>query len=863
MKTKNILYGSVMTFIVIAWCVANIIPWKDTPFEQYVRSSATAKQEEWSKIVDRAEEKVKTDGKLYPSVYMALKRMAAEENIDISAFFPHIDVSDQKNIQKRNEILLRVLLQRSKSKINLGLDLKGGVAVTFSINEEQLDKDQFLRAEQISKAKTILMERVDSFGVAEPIIRNKGETRIEVQLPGLNIKDNPNILEVIGAPALLEFSLVHRTITPDSDPNPPVGYRKMVQEDIDKKTGEIRQYPLYVKKVPILKGNIIKEARADINEFGGYRILLDFTDDGAKRFAQATQQIAEENQKTGTLGRLAIILDGKLYSAPTVREAITGGRAEISGDFTDREALELSNVLNNPLEVGLKAEEMYVVGPTLATDARTASLIAAGVASAFVFIFMLYLYRLGGLVSCLALVLNILIVVSILASFKGTLSLPGVAGLVLTIGMAVDANILVFERMREELRAGKSLSMALEAGYEKAFSAIVDSNLTTLMAAGILYWLGTGPIKGFGVTLAIGIVANLFTVLVTAKVLLEFLIHKTKITTLFSPKSFEFKTISFLEYQSKAFYAAAACLILGLISLVISHKSLLGIDFVGGDEMALSFAQKLTNAQVQQVAAAQGFNEVNVTYQSVLGTSEERMVVQTEAGKSTALLSALQQAYPDAQLVKISESKIGPAVGREVLWNAAHSIAAALLAMLVYIALRFEFGYGLGAVASLAFVLLMSVGLYIFIGNIVGLGSGQFTAPMVAAILMILGYAINDTIVVFDRVREELELHPTLTLQAIINQSITVTLSRTILTGTATIVSSLILATFGASIIVDFALMFLLGVLTGTFSSIFIASPLFYAWHKGDRRKVEEHHILPTYEWHAGETQKPAKAAAK
>ncbi|MDX2110749.1 MAG: protein translocase subunit SecD [Verrucomicrobiota bacterium] len=857
---KSILTKIILTVVVMTWCIVSLIPIEDQPFAKFLRDSASAEKDSFSAIVARAEQKVKDNSEVYPSVYVAMRKMCVEDALDLSKYFPHLDVSDQKSVAKRNDTLLRELLRRSHSKINLGLDLKGGVSVTFGINEQQLSSQDWERAEQISKAKKILSERVDGLGVAEPIIRNKGATRIEIQMPGINTKDNPDILKTIGAPALLEFSLVARNVSPLSSPEAPLGYTRMTMEYDDPKTGKTEQIPEYVKKVPVLKGSIIKQATARPNNFGGFVIALNFTDDGAKKFAAVTRQIAEENQITNSVGRLAIILDGKLYSAPSVKEEINSGGAEISGHFTQREAIELANVLNNPLEVGLKAEEIYEVGPTLATDARSSSLMAAAISAGLTALFMIGVYQLGGVIACIALAVNVLIILGIMAMLNATLSLPGVAGLVLTIGMAVDANILIFERIREEVRAGKSLSVANLMGHDKAFSAIIDSNITTIMSGAILIWLGSGPIKGFGVTLCIGIIANLFTVLIVAHWMLDLVIEKGWVKKLFMQKTLSIPEFPFLNYRKPAFIAAGVCLLIGIVSAVVSHKDLTGIDFKGGDEISMTYSSKISTNELESIRQTNNLTELNPTYQKDLATNVERLVIQTAAGEGEKVFALLQKAHPEAGLNWLGMNQIGPAVGRELLYNALLSVAVALLGMLIYVTLRFEIGYALGAVLSLIFTVFMSLGIYIFIGQILNIGTGQFTGPMVAAVLTILGYAINDTIVVFDRVREELELDPTTKLDKVINRSLSLTLSRTLFTSSSVIASSFILAVFGADVIVDFALLFLIGVITGTFASIFIASPIFYWYHKGDRKHVEAHHLLPEYDWHTGVSNKPKEA---
>jgi len=529
--TGSILWKSVVSAFVLAWAILNIIPIEDTPFEDYIKGNATFKEPEFTALVQRAQESSDTGED--PTTFIALKRIADEENIDLQQYFPEIDAHDIKNIKKRNDTLMRYLLSQSHGKVKLGLDLKGGVAFTFKVKEEDLSEEDWERTEQLSQAKSIIARRVDGLGVAEPVIRIRGENAIEVQMPGLSTRDNPDAVDSLQAPALLEFSLVHRTADPRTAQNGlvPPGYVLMIEESENPRTGEIVEQPYFIKKVPEMTGEIIDSAHAAPNEFGGYRVLLNFTDEGGETFANVTRRIAEENARTNSLGQLAIILDGRLYSAPSVKEEIKGG-AEISGRYTQREAVELANVLNNPLEVGLSIVEMYEVGPSLAKDARFASIEAALFGAALVILFMIIYYQSIGFVAMISVTLNIFIVVGTLASFGATVSLPGIAALILTLGMAVDANILIFERIREELRAGRTPISAVDAGYSRAMMTIIDANVTTLIAAILLYSFGSGPVRGFAVTLGFGIASSMFTAIMVTRLMVVGWLRRTRPETL-------------------------------------------------------------------------------------------------------------------------------------------------------------------------------------------------------------------------------------------------------------------------------------------------------------------------------------------
>ncbi|MGH7956962.1 MAG: protein translocase subunit SecF, partial [Opitutaceae bacterium] len=465
------------------------------------------------------------------------------------------------------------------------------------------------------------------------------------------------------------------------------------------------------------------------------------------------------------------------------------------------------------------------------------------ISTCFTIGFMLVFYTFGGIVAALGMGINVLITLGVMASIGATLTMPGIAGIVLTLAMSVDSNILIFERMREELKLGKSLGTALEAGFDKAWSAILDSNVTTLFVALIMIWLGTGPVKGFGVTLAIGIFTTMFAAVVVSKLLLEFLIHPGVIKSLKMFSVLQNTSFDFLRHTKAAVIGTLVVLLVGIGAVVYKGHEIYGIDFAGGDMVTLQFAQKLDIAELRRAAAQAGLKEVNFSYQQPIGGAREVLKVTTPFDQGKASVEKLRQALPQAKLEVAGESRIGPSVGREIQVNALKSVVAAIIAILIYVAFRFEMGYGIGAVVSTVHDMVLTIGLFVLFDR-------QFNASMVAAILLIIGYSINDTIVVFDRIREELKLNPTGTLRDIINRSLNLTLSRTIVTGGTTLLTAITLIVTTTGDVNDIAFTLLIGVLTGTFSSLFIATPVFYWWHKGDRKHVEAHHdIAPKYEW--------------
>ncbi|MFZ9746819.1 MAG: protein translocase subunit SecD [Opitutaceae bacterium] len=839
---KRNLWKLILSVAVLAWAGSQLLPLQDQAFSDYVRTHASAKSAEFGKLLEEAAARKKA--LQAPSEFVALKQLGRERRLDLSQYFPHIRLEESlKNIEKRNDILLAELLRLSRGRLQLGLDLKGGVAFTLEAVETPGENlDSFQRQEKLQKAIEIIGARINGLGVAEPVLRPIGENRIEIQLPGVSTKDNPDVVDQVKAPARLDFRMVHPSLVPGPGVETPAGY-EVKTLDWETRRGETGVEEIFVKRIPEMTGEMVSNSFARPDLYGKPEVILEFTDAGKKRFAEVTRSIAEIGQRGGPLGRLAIVLDGKLYSAPTVREEINSPSAQITGSFTDREAINLANVLNNPLDVELRIIEQYEVGPTLAADAvisaRNAFIFSVLLTIGFILVF----YTIGGFVAALGMGVNVLVTLGVMASIGATLTMPGIAGIVLTLAMSVDANILIFERMREELKLGKSLGTALEAGFDKAWSAILDSNVTTLLVALVMVGLGTGPVKGFGVTLAIGIFTTMFAAVVINKLILEALILGGVTSRLPMFSILQNTAYDFLRYTKAAVIATAVVLIVGIGAVAYKGKAIYGIDFLGGDMMTLNFGQRVDVGELRRAAERVGQKDVAFSYQQPVGGSREVLRLTAPFDQGRPLVRELQAALPQAKLELAGESRIGASVGKEIQWNALLSVVAALAGILVYVAFRFEMGYGIGAVVATVHDLILTIGLFVLFDR-------QFNAPMVAAILLIIGYSINDTIVVFDRIREELKLNPTGTLREIINRSLNLTLARTVITGGTTLLTSVTLLLTTSGDVNDIAFTLLIGVLTGTFSSLFIATPVFFWWHKGDRKHVEAHHdVAPKYEW--------------
>jgi SecD/SecF fusion protein len=846
---KRNLWKIALSVIITGWAVSELLPLRDIPFPQYAKEKASARTPEFNALLSQAESMQKSGAA--PSVFVALKQIGKENKIDLSQFFPDLRLEDSlKNVEKRNQIVLNELLRRSRRKLKLGLDLQGGIGVTLEAElgpkaAQNLDADT-ARKQKLSKAIEIISTRINSMGVVEPLVRAVGENRIEVQMPGVNTKDDPEVLDAVKKPARLDFRMIYPSATPETAApgDIPPGYEVMTLSHEDR-NGQQTAEELFVKRIPEMTGEMISNSSVVHDLYGRPQITMHFTGEGKKRFAEVTRDIAEAGHKAGTLGRLGIVLDGTLYSAPTVKEEIDSDSAVIEGpSITDREAFETANVLNNPLDLPLVVREQYEVSPSLAEDAISSGVRASVIALAAVAAFMITFYVTGGAVAVVVgLAVNLFIIAGVMSNLQATLTLPGLAGIVLTIGMAVDANILIFERMREELAAGKSLASANQFGYSKALMTIVDAHIVQLIICAIMIWLGTGPIRGFGVTLAIGVLSTMFSVLITVHLVMELLIDGGVLRSMNMRRLIGPIHVDFIRYGVRAFVGSWMVVLLGFGFALYQGHRIYGIDFLGGEQITVQYRERLDVANLRRVAEQAKIGDINVSYEAALGGGGEQLKIETPEGKSGVLLASLQSAYPQAGLVKIGENHIGASIGQEIKWNAALAIGVSMLTILLYIAFRFEFGFGVGAMVSTLHDIFMTIGIFVLTGH-------KFNAPMVAAILCIAGYSINETVVVFDRIREELKLNPTGSLRDVVNSAINKVFARTIMTSSTTFLAALSLNLFGSGVLKDISFTFLVGICTSTFSAIFVAAQVFYWWHKGDRKHVEAHSdVAPKYEW--------------
>ncbi len=683
-------------------------------------------------------------------------------------------------------------------KISLGLDLKGGMHLVLKVDTSQIPKQD--REDAVERALEVVRNRIDEFGVKEPTISRQGLDEIVLQLPG--VTDRKRALDIIGRTAQLEFKLVVNN--PDllskalSGQELPPEYEILYDQD---------ERPYLVEKKALLSGDAVKKAYVSFDQYNQPVVSLEFTPEGAKKFAQITGENVGRN--------LAIVLDGKIQSAPVIRERIPSGRAMISGSFTPTEAQDLALVLRvGALPAPMKVVEERTVGPLLGQDSIRQGIKSAIIGALLVFLFMLVYYRLPGFIADLALIFNIIIILGGLGLFKATLTLPGIAGIILTLGMAVDANVLINERIKEELRNGSPIRTAIRAGYDKAFLTIVDSNLTTLIAALMLFQFGTGPIKGFAVTLSIGILASMFTAIVFTRLIFEIILSLTDISSLPMSSFFFGSKIDFLSYRKIAYLVSLAIILGGAIVFFIRGNSMFGIDFAGGYLQEYRFPKEVTTNQLRKELNALGIKDAVIQRfrddtRSVIIRTKEDVVERVE-----------EKFKKDFSGDLLRVERVGPSIGKLLKKKAILAIVWSLFGILVYIAFRFHyFNFAVAAVVALVHDVLVTLSFLAFTGR-------QLDLLIVTALLTIAGYSVNDTIVIYDRVREKRRVMRRASLYEIINTGINETLGRTIITSLTTLLVIISLYLFGGEVLNSFAFALLVGVISGTYSTIFIASPL-------------------------------------
>jgi SecD/SecF fusion protein len=682
-----------------------------------------------------------------------------------------------------------------EKNINLGLDLKGGMYVVLQADTSSIPSDR--REAALSGTIEKIRNRIDAYGVKETSIQVQGKDSILVQVPGVVDRTIVSKLKEVGK---LEFKLVEsdpEKVSAAIDGDVAVGYELKEYEDES----------LLISKEASVVGADLEQSYIGFDSIGLPSVKLEFTGEGTDKFAKVTEKNVGE--------RLAIVLDDMVMSAPVIRQAITSGEAEISGNFAMDEAKALTSVLNSgALPVPLVVKEENSVGPLLGSDSIKRGINSIILGAGVVVFFMLIYYLLGGIVAVVCIVLDLLFILAGLHVFRGTLTLPGIAGMILTLGMAVDANVLIFERIREELRLQKPLSISVKNGFDRAKRTIFDANITTLIAALFLFIFGTGPIRGFATTLSLGIVASIFTAVFVGRTIFSLLLN-LKMKKFPMLRLFHSSKINFVKLRNVCILISLVVICVGMFNFYSRKDDIYGIDFKGGQ---ISEYKLTPAADVEEVRALLAQNEYKDIIIQEFKDIEGGVIIKSKEDVVDNITDVFKDNFEAVDNLKVTT--IGPAVGNLLKKKAYLAVLLSLLGILLYVGVRFKhFDFAFAAVIALFHDVVISLGFLSFFGYEVNLLT-------ITALLTIAGYSINDTIVIYDRIREIAPRFHKLSLKEIINLAINKTLSRTIVTSFTTIIVVVCMYVLGGQALRGFSFTLLVGFIAGTYSSIYIAAPL-------------------------------------
>ncbi len=725
-----------------------------------------------------------------------------------------------------------------KEKLKGGIDILGGSSFSLRIQEREDETGQKLpiTTEQMDQAITVIEKRLNTMGTSEPLIARQGDSGILVQMPGVEPEESKKIRATLEKVAKLEF----RQVSPRNDevgPNGKTlaarvaageeivpGYKAFNHKHKDSDKKEIIE-PILLSSRTALGGSDIANAYPSPQQNDAVGITLN--GDGTDKMIALTKDM-----RSG-VDRIAVVLDGEVISAPTVNQVPLGKQFIIEGLQEPGEVKELASSLMNPLENPLLVDEERSVSPTLGSAVVQQGILAGLLALAFTFVFVLIYYRASGFIAILGLILNCVMLFGVMAMFGFTFTLPGIAGMILTIGMAVDANVLIYERLREEMALGKSLKQSIEAAYEKAFTAIFDANLTSLITAVILFWLGSGSIKGFAITLTIGLLSSMFSAILVTRVLFRWsldgkLLTKLSFLNLIKPGKY-----NFLGSRRLWITIALSMVAISIGAFAVRKDRALGIDFTGGTRIQFLLGKEKTISTEEVAKALSGMKLTKTAFPQEENNpaTGSLLTIRCATADAESIVTRLREAIPilaertaDSQkyIIDVSREEVSALIGGTFMKESMVALALGLLGILAYMTFRFEFSFALGGFIAILHDIIISLGIVVLLG-------GELSLIHVGAILTIAGYSINDTIIIFDRIRENL-LMQSGSIERIMNEAINATLSRTVLTSSATLISVAILAFLGGDALADFGFIIFIGIIVGTFSSIFIASPIVLWW---------------------------------
>lgn len=677
-----------------------------------------------------------------------------------------------------------------KSALKYGLDINGGVYVVMEAKTDITGDELKALMEQ---TRAVIDNRVNQMGVAEAAVTIEGTNRIRVEMPG--VEDADEAIQAIGKTAQLYFILADGSV--------------------------------------VLDGSNVKDAQI-ATDGGHYKILLEFDSEGATLFEEGTRKAYNQEVTPAIEGisanEIAIVLDNEIVVHPTVNEVISGGSCEMTGGYSKDEAsMTAALIRGGALPVELEEVQSSVQTASVGAHALDKSIVAGALGLAIVFLLMLVFYGMLGFIADIALLLYVIMFLWSMVAFNVVLTLPGIAALILSIGMAVDANVIIFARIKEEICAGKSIRVAVDAGFKNALSTVLDAQITTLIAAVVLYEVGTTSVKGFALTLMIGIIISIFTAVVITQLFISLLANSPKfsknkyfgVNEDGTPRQMLNKTFSFIKHRKVFYIISVSIIVIGLLWSVIFGMNY-GIDFTGGTTIQVDLGKQLAIEDVEKT-----LEDYELDPQIIYaGEGNTQVVIKTikslDNEQRNEVIDTLAAAYGITEDDVVASEQFGPSVGDELKMNAVKAVVIASLGMLIYIIFRFKsWKYGLSAVAGVVHDVLMVIAFYAIFGFTVN-------NPFIAAILTLVGYSINDTIVIFDRIRENKALNPKLGSEANIDLSINQTLNRTIMTSLTTLVVMIPLCIMVSASIREFIIPLMVGVIVGCASSIFICSPLYY-----------------------------------
>ncbi|MEN9990707.1 MAG: protein translocase subunit SecD [Verrucomicrobiota bacterium] len=738
-------------------------------------------------------------------------------------------------------LLCVVALLPLEKKLKGAIDIQGGSSFTMQVqprDDENGNKVEVTQ-EDTDNAIIIMEKRLNESGIAEPVIFRQGVDRFVVQMPGVKPEEAQSVRRKLEEAAKLELREVHpqsETLADQVAAGDHIepGYKVFPYTyKINEGTPEEKEMStnILLNRRPAVQGRDIVRASPDM--MGGGRVDITLNGEGEDKMIALTSPMAAGRD------RIAIVLDGRCISAPVVQQVPLGKQFQITGLNAPGEAVSLAKNLMNPINNPLKVDEERTVSPTLGAAVVKQGVMSGLIGLAATFVFILIYYRFAGFVALVGLVINTVMLFGIMAMFGFAFSLPGIAGIVLTIGMAVDANVLIYERLREEIAAGKSVKNALAIAYEKAFTAIFDSNFTSLITALLLFWRASGTVKGFAITLTIGLVASMFASILVTRVLFRWCVDKNMIKTFKFANLIRPSSIDFLGKRGAAAAISFALIFASVGVFFVKKDQALGIDFTGGTIITYNIGQSssLPFADVEKAIKGMTLSKAAVPLEENNLLTGRLLTVRCDNSDAPAIEELLAKTFPEIEKEQLQPSReeVSALLGKEFLMDSGLALLMGMFLIFLYVSMRYRLSFAVGAIIALFHDVILSCGLVVIFGN-------QLSLIHIAAILTIAGYSINDTVIIFDRIRETLR-YSTKSLKEIMNEAINATLSRTVLTSGATLFSVAALYVFGGQSMQDFSLMILIGIIVGTYSSIFVASALVLWWakiNKADYRESEE-----------------------